>query len=101
MEILLRPVNQRLTITVAGVAYGLALRWCEATEGGWVLDIADAAGAALVAGIPLITGADLLGQYGHLGLGFRLYIASDGDGFTVPSLEGLGSASRLYLVTDV
>lgn len=67
--------------------------------GGWVLDIADSANNPLVQGIPLVTGCDLLQQFGHLGIGGALWVLTDGDPMAVPTYHNLGSLSHLYFVT--
>ncbi|ARP90328.1 hypothetical protein CAL14_08535 [Bordetella genomosp. 9] len=97
-EIPLTADSQRFTITLAGVAYNLALTWRSGT--GWVLDIADANDAPLVSGIPLVTGTDLLGQFGHLGIGGKLIVLVDGDIASVPAYDNLGTEAKLYFVTE-
>jgi hypothetical protein len=90
-------VPQRFGITLAGREYRLTVRWLDAEEGGWHLDIEEPEGAAsLVCGIPLTAGADLLGQYGYLGIGGELWI----DGEIPPSLDDLGESVDLVFVTE-
>lgn len=91
---------QRFSITLGGTEYRLTLRYLNVTEGGWVLDIADASGAAILLGIPLITGADLLAQYKYLGLGGRLWVQTTKDPDAVPTFDNLGDGAYLYWVTD-
>lgn len=97
-EVPLSAANQRFTIQLGQVDYTFALTYRDVPEGGWVLDIADSAGAPIVAGIPLVTGADLLAQYAHLGIGGSLYVITDADPGAIPTFTNLGSASRLYFV---
>lgn len=97
-EIPLTADSQRFTITLAGVAYNLALTWRSGT--GWVLDIADANDAPLVSGIPLVTGTDLLGQFGYVGIGGKLIVLVDGDIASVPAYDNLGTEAKLYFVTE-
>lgn len=97
-EIPLSPEPQRLAITLAGVAYVLTVRWRDADQGGWVLDIADGQSVPILAGVPLVTGADLLAQYAHLGFAGELIVQTDHDLDAVPTFENLGDTSHLYFV---
>jgi hypothetical protein len=110
-EIPLSGSPQRFAITVPTEASvpGPAARYTmtfqyraadPATAGGcgWTLDIADQSGNPLVCGIPLVTGADLLGQFAYLNLGGHLVVFSEGIPDAVPSFANLGSGSHLYWV---
>ena len=88
---------QTLTISINNVTYNLSLRWYQLAT-LWLLDIADVLGNQIVTGIPLITGADLLGQYKHLGFAFGLWCATDGVPDDLPTFEGLGDSSHLYAI---
>lgn len=90
--------NQSFTVDLNGTSYQLALTWRNARDAGWVLDIADADGVALVRGIPLVTGADLLAPYKHLSIGGggSLTATTDGDAEAVPTFANLGATSHLY-----
>lgn len=68
-------------------------------EGGWVLQIADQSGNVLVSGIPLVTGANLLAQYAHLGFSGGLYVQTTNNPDAVPTFSNLGSDALLYWVT--
>lgn len=98
-EVPLTPKPQRFFIALAGVNYQLTVQWRAADEAGWTLDIADAQSVPIVEGIPLVTGADLLGQYGYLGFGGQLRVQTDTDPDAVPTFTNLGGASHLYFVT--
>jgi hypothetical protein len=98
-EIPLTAQAQTFSVSLAGVEYTITLAWRDADEGGWFLDLADAAGNVIVSGIPLVTGADLLGQYRYLGIGGGLQVQSDGDPDAVPTYTNLGATSHLYFVT--
>ena len=89
---------ETFTVTLAGVEYQLTVRWNAADEAGWVLDIAEPdEGDAIVCGVPLVTGADLLAPYGHLGFGGRLVVWSDSS--DAPPDEGtLGNGVDLYFL---
>lgn len=109
-EIPLTPEPQRFSIRLAGKDYRVTLRWFDppatlvdaGQPAGWALDLADDSDAAtpLLAGLPLVTGINLLEQYSYLGIGGALYIFTDGDSDAVPTLTSLGSESRLFFVTD-
>lgn len=99
LEIPLSGQAQTFSITLAGTEYQLTFLWRDAAGGGWVLDLADAAGNQLLSGIPLITGVDLLAQYSYLNIPGQLWVMSDGDPAAVPTYSNLGSTSHLYFVT--
>lgn len=93
-EVPLNGQPQTLQITLGNVAYQLTVQWRNAT--GWVLDIATLSGTPIVQGIPLVTGADLLGQFKYLGIGGSLFVSTDADPDTPPAYSNLGTASHLY-----
>lgn len=97
-EVPLRPQPEAFGITLAGKDYRLTVRWREATEGGWVLDIATSAGDPILMGVPLVTGADLLAQYPHLAFGGSLIVQTDHNPDAVPTFANLGQLSHLYFV---
>lgn len=99
-EIPLTATPQTFLVTLTGAEYRLTLRYLNADQGGWILNIADTEGTAILSGVPLVTGADLLAQYQHLGFGGSLVVLTSGDTDAVPSFTGLGSESRLYFVTS-
>lgn len=96
----LRPgTPQRFSIRLGQKDYVLTLRYRNIVEGGWVLDIEDAVGTMILAGVPLVTGADLLAQYKHLGFGGRLWVQTMSEPDAAPTFEHLGEDGRLYWVT--
>jgi hypothetical protein len=98
-EIPLIAAAQSFATTLVGVTYALKVRWCGPAS-CWVLDIADGNNAPIISGIPMITGADLLEQYGYLGIGGQLFVQTDNDTDAVPTFDNLGSLGRLYFVPD-
>ncbi|WP_436286583.1 phage baseplate plug family protein [Robbsia andropogonis] len=98
-EIPLSSKPQTLTVSLGGTTYQLTVKW-NAVSSCWVLDIADSTGAGIVSGIPMITGADLLGQYAYLGISGALYCQTDNDPSAVPTFSNLGTTGHLYLATD-
>lgn len=66
----------------------------------WVVDIYESDGTTLVlGGIGLVTGADLLRQYGYLGLGGQMIAQTDHDTDAVPTFENLGGEGHLYYLS--
>lgn len=99
-EIPLTPDPQRFTVTLSGIEYRLTVQYRAAGGAGWVLDVADANNQPMVNGIPLVTGTDLLGQYGYLGFAGRLWVQGAESPDDVPTFEDLGIGSHLLWVTD-
>jgi|SRR6516225_7054939 hypothetical protein len=97
-EIPLTPIPQTFLVSLVGVQYQFTLQWRDATNGGWVLDIADASGNPLVSGIPLVTGVDLLAQYKYMAFGFELWAQTDAAD-APPTYTNLGTQSHLYAIT--
>lgn len=99
-KIPLSPKPQRFTITLGGVDYRMTVSYKNVPEGGWVLDVATLEDAPIVSGIPLVTGANLLEQYAHLGIAGRLFVQTATDPDAVPTFANLGTESFLFWVTD-
>lgn len=89
----LTPEPQSFFIALAGRRCRLTVKWSDAPEGGWLLDLDDSGGASVLTSLPLITGADLLGQYGHLELGGMIWCFSPDD--LPPDAANLGSEIKL------
>lgn len=99
-EIPLTPSKPVIFNTIlAGVTYSMRLTYDIAQDGCWILDIGDADQNLLVAGIPLVTGVDLLAQYAYMAFGGSLVVTTDRGAGEVPAFDGLGSTSHLYFVT--
>lgn len=96
----LTNIPQKFDIALAGQNYIMTVKWNDAFEGGWEFDLADQiTGVSIVAGIPLITGADCLAGLGYLGINGQLIVFTDGDETAVPTLINLGVESNLYFLT--
>jgi hypothetical protein len=95
----LSGIAQTFSITFIDVVYNLTVYWNDSPDAGWMLDIADSSNNSIVAGIPMVTGVDLLDGLGYLNFGGSLYIYTDGDPFAVPTLDTLGVSSNLYFQT--
>lgn len=85
---------QTFSVPLAGVTYRMSIWWRESATPCWMLDLAADDGSPLVNGIPMLPGADLLGQHKHLGVAGVLYVLSDGD----ITFDSLGSSTKLYFL---
>ena len=98
-EIPLDPRPQSFSINLAGVEYQLSLVWNYYSD-SWVLSISDSSGIPILTGIPLVSGADLLGQYQYLKFGGSLIVQSDFDLYSIPGYETLGLTDHLYFLVE-
>ena len=99
-EIPLTPNAQVFNISLGGTEYQLRTYWCD-PSGCWNLDIYDATGITpQITSIPLVTGVDLLAQYGYMNWGGQLIAQTDGSIYVPPTSKNLGSTGRLYFVTN-
>ncbi len=96
-EIPLTADNQYFFIRLGDSQYKLTLLWRDSA--GWILDIGDSSGSALIQGIPLVINVDLLAQYAYLGLNGQLLVMLDADNEDVPTATNLGSGSHVYFIT--
>lgn len=93
----LTPEPQSFGITLSGKEYRLTVRWFDAPEAGWILDIQEPDNAGpIIMGIPLVAGYDLLGQYAYLGFGGELWV----EGELPPTLDNLGSEVELVFIVE-
>jgi hypothetical protein len=95
------PLNgapQQFTIGLGGVTYTLLLKW-NAMQQGWFLDIGDSSNNPIVSGIPLVTGVNLLEQYGYLGFNGSLYVQTASNVDAIPTFTNLGTDSNVFYVT--
>jgi len=98
-EVPLSPTPQTFSIALVGVTYNFKVFWNEQNN-SWILNISDSNDNAIISGIPLITGADLLAQYAYLGIGGQLVVQTDNDPDAIPTLDNLGENSHLYFITS-
>lgn len=95
-EIPLSPHPQTFSIALGGVQYNWRLYWLM-PAGCWVVNIADQTGSPIINGIPLVTGVNLLGQYGYTAMGkATLFVRSDQQPDAVPDWNSLGTTGHLY-----
>jgi hypothetical protein len=97
---LLVGTPQQLLTTLSGKEYSLGLNYRNSIEGGWTLDISDNSGNPIAQGIPLVTGANLLAQYAHLGFIGGLYVQTSTNPDAVPTFDNLGADAQLYYLTN-
>lgn len=94
-------VPQEFEITLADRELILVNKWNEPSQ-CWLIDIIDAVtGNPIVAGIPMVTGCDLLEQYAYLGLNGQIIIYTDGDELSPPTLTNLGVEGNAYFRNEV
>jgi hypothetical protein len=98
----LTNVPQQFGINIGSGSYLMTVKWNDADDAGWLIDLADGLSTdAIASNIPLITGADLLDGLEYLmigGGGYSLIVYTTGDESAVPTLDNLGTDSNLYLV---
>lgn len=94
----LNNIAQTFVINLAGINYTLTSKWNDQMQ-SWILDLADGSGAMLAAGMPFITGADLLEGLEYLGVEGALLVFTNGQEFAVPTLDNLGTDCNLYFQT--
>jgi hypothetical protein len=98
-EIPLSAEPQTFNIALTGTTYGFNVQW-NVQNASWIIDIADASGSPIVSGIPMVTGVDLLEQFGYLGFNFKLVAQTDNSPDTVPAFDNLGTTAHLYAITE-
>lgn len=86
---------QNFLIQINGTTYGFNFYFDTAPFAGWVLDISDSNWTPLVQGIPLVTGSDLLAQYGYLLFGFKLFCYTAGSPWLPPTWQNFGQTAKL------
>lgn len=91
--------NQTLSVSLGGTIYNLRVIWNDANQ-AWTLDIYDQAGNPVLTGIAVVTGCDLLAQYGYMNFGGKLVAQSDNDPNAVPNYQNLGNTGNLYFVAE-
>lgn len=96
----LANVPQQFTVDLAGIVYTLTSKWNDMAQ-CWYLDMADEAQNSIVAGMPFITGADMLSGLSYLGIEGALIVYTNGEPSAVPTLDNLGSDSNLYFQSAV
>lgn len=84
-------VTFKLTLGSRNINILLKLRYHDLYK-LWAADVVDnSTGTELITGMPLIPGADLLGQYEYLDIGSAYIIAAEPNSLQQPDNETLGS----------
>lgn len=96
-ELPLSPEPQKFTIKLAGTQYKMRFYWNETV---WCFDLSSIDETPILAGVPVVAGADLLGQYKHLGIGGSMLAQSDFDPHEPPTLDNLGETGRVYFIVE-
>ena len=96
-EIPLISNAQSFSITLSNVDYNILIVWNDFAQ-AWVIDFNDANQVAILTGIPLVTGVDLLLPYTNLNFGGKLFAQTDHDLTTPPTFDNLGITGHLYWV---
>lgn len=96
-EIPTAPTPLQCGISLGGIQYQLQITWNNIAQ-IWVLNISDNNGNAILNGIALTCGLDLLGQFEYLNLGGSLYAQTDNAPNAVPTFTNLGEQGHLYFV---
>lgn len=91
---------QTFSIALGGITYQLTFLYRNDPSGGWTVDIADSSGNPILQGVPLVTGADLLAQYRHLGFTGALVVQTTSNPDAVPTFTNLGDDGLVYWVTQ-
>lgn len=89
--------EQNFNIIIGGVNYNVRVLLNSRT-GLWTMTLLDG-DIILVAGIGLVSGVDILNQYTFLPIK-NAYVVNLESPNTDPSKEGLGTVSRLFILTD-
>ena len=99
-EIPLQPSNPTFfAIALDEIGYNFRMTYCTQSE-CWILDIADSAFTLILAGVPLVSGDDLLAQYRYLGFPGGLIVTTDRGSGEVPGFDDFGSVAHLFYVSD-
>ena len=97
-EILLTPNNQQFRIQLASTTYTLKVIWRDVA--GWILDVADSGGVAMLTGVPLVPGVNLLEQFPELGINGAFVTLCDNGSPEYPTKTNLGTFSHLVFVQE-
>ena len=90
----LSTVPQGFDIVLSGRRVRIVTRYFSAQDAGWTLDITEPDGSAIVTGVPIVTGDDLLRGYKHLIAG-SMYYVGNADVLTPPAWGTLGADGEL------
>jgi hypothetical protein len=88
---------QRVTMYLGTYEFLIRLYWCK-PAGCWVIDFSDVDNNLIAAGIPLVTGADLIEQFQYTPLrgGRMIVMSTDRPPETIPGWGDLGITGHVY-----
>jgi hypothetical protein len=98
-EFPLRAEAQNMTIQLGTSTYAIRFGWGDSPEGGWFIDIADVNGNALINGLTLTAGENILQQFDYLGIGGEIRVETDGNDLIEPTYANLGSNGKVLFIT--
>ena len=76
----------------------LRVHWCPPAA-CWIADLFQNDGTPIVQGLAVVTGADLLQQFGYMGFAGQLIAQTDHETDAVPTFTNLGSSGHVYYLT--
>lgn len=76
----------------------IVIKWCKPAA-CWVADVTTASGVPVLSGVSLVTGADLLEQFGYMRFGGQLIVQTDFDVDAVPTFDNLGREGHFYFLS--
>lgn len=97
-EIPLTADNQQFRVQLANTTYTLKIIWRDVA--GWILDVADSGGVALLTGVPLVPEVNLLEQFPELGVNGTFVTVCDNGSPEYPTKTNLGTYSHLVFVQE-
>jgi len=98
-KIPLLNTSQRSQITLSGVEYIFINRWSSGM-GLWTFSLLSIDEEILINDMPLVTGTDLLEQWGYLKIPGSLICYTAGNQGEPPTFENLGGNANLYYITE-
>jgi hypothetical protein len=98
-EIPLNAYAEEFNLELAGTLYTFRTHWNKPL-GAWTLDLGTSNDEWLILNLALVAGVNLLEQYGHLNLGFKLFAITDGKSEADPTESNLGTDAHLVAVID-
>jgi hypothetical protein len=99
-KIPLTNTPQKFDLTLSGKNLSIVLQY-NSYMPNWTISLIDRqTQTPLVLQLPLITGANLLEQYGFLEIGGELHVFTDGDPDSIPTFQNLGVESNLYYLVE-
>lgn len=95
---------QQMQITLGSVAYNLRMLWNKFNN-TWMLDILDQDSNAIISGMAVVTGEDLLIAFEYLEIGGaldagQLQVQTTSNTFVPPTYDNLGTDGNVYWVTE-